>query len=335
MSGIRVLKPGLLTTPQDSGRSGLRSLGVGTGGAADAYALRIANRLAGCEPGEAALEITLVGPTLRFEADALVALCGANLSPEMEGWPFPRWRPVFVRRGSVLRFGAPIWGCRAYLAARGGFDLPAVMESRSHSAMMDLGGILGRPLREGDILSFREPDHELPGWLERRRAPSRSEAFAAPGWSVSLWAGPRYSSRPTLRVLPGEQFEAFPEASRATFLSSERRVTPESNRIGCRLDGPKIEWDSSEEMISEPVAVGTIQVPPSGMPVALLADGPTTGGYPKIAHVISADLPLLAQAKPGDILSFQAVNIQEAQNLHVQREWEIRLIQEGIALHSR
>jgi antagonist of KipI len=180
-----------------------------------------------------------------------------------------------------------------------------------------------------------EPGAAEPGWALHEAPGGEAERFRAPRWMVSLRAGPAYSSHPTLRVLPGEQFLSFSEESRAAFFRSRFTVSSESNRIGCRLKGPKLVRESPREPLSEPVSVGTVQVPPSGNPIALLADGPTTGGYPKIAQILSTDLPLIAQAKPGDEIAFRETTLREAQDVYVERELEIMQIKEGIALYAR
>ncbi|PWK15811.1 biotin-dependent carboxyltransferase family protein [Tumebacillus permanentifrigoris] len=313
---LRVLRPGLLTTVQDLGRPGYQNQGVVVGGAVDRFALRVANLLVGNLEGAAALEITLHGPRLHVESDVYLAIGGADLSPALDGEPLPLWRPLLAPRGTVLDFGAPRRGCRAYLAiAGGGFDVPVVLGSRS--AYLRAG--IGRALAKGDVIAPL-------GTPPRTRL--RTSAYLHPALL------PAYSPHPLLRVLRGNQFETFTPESRERFFQTRYTVTPHSDRMGCRLmGGSSLELQHAEQMISEAVTSGTIQVPPAGGPILLLADRQTTGGYPKIGQVAAVDLPLAAQVPPGGTVRFQEISLEEALSLYVARERA--LLRLKLALASR
>ena len=266
---IEVLAAGPLTTVQDSGRPGWAHLGVPPSGSADPQALALGNRLVGNDAGAAALEATLSGPRLRFRVTALVAVTGAETEASN--------RPLEVGAGEVLEVGRFLNGVRAYVSVRGGIDVEPVLGSRS----TDLLSGLGPPqLREGDVLPIgREP-------------PTAPQLDLAPP--------PPFPAEPTLRLLLGPRDDWFaPNALAGTW-----RVSPSSNRVGVRLEGPPIERIRHEELLSEGVVTGALQVPPSGQPILLLNDHPTTGGYPVLGVVHADDLPLAGQLRPGQRLSF-------------------------------
>ncbi|MED0681185.1 biotin-dependent carboxyltransferase family protein [Aneurinibacillus thermoaerophilus] len=325
---IKVLRPGLLTTIQDLGRYGFQKQGIIASGAMDPFALRMANLLVGNEENAAALEITLMGPRLEFESDTLISICGADLSPEVDGKPILLWRPVYVRGGSVLAFRGCTSGCRAYLAVAGGFNVEKVLGSRSTYLRAHIGGYKGRALQEGDRLEFGEPS-EWGAWQMRMLAAAGGRSA---DWTISSEVFPAYGKNPVVRVIRGAQFDCFTPESRQQFFASAFRVTPQSDRMGYRLQGPQLSLAAPLEMISEAVAPGTIQVPSEGQPIALLADRQTVGGYPKIAQIISVDLPVIAQVKPGEKIRFQEVSLEEAEMLYLTREEQIQQVKQGIAL---
>lgn len=328
---IRVLRPGLLSTLQDAGRHGYQHIGVPVSGAMDAFSHRVANLLAGNEENAATLEMTLRGPQLQFLEDALIAICGADLSPSIGRVPVPEGRPVRLRAGTVLEFGACVTGCRAYLALGGGFDLPPVLGSRSTYALAGIGGLEGRALKKGDTLpAGASRAGTYPGLAAELARSGR--AFAAPRWSVNQHIEKLDRTPQLLRILPGVHWDAFPPAARERLTDAEFRVAPESNRMGYRLEGPSIDPGTPLEILSRAVAFGTIQVPPGGQPIVLMADRQTTGGYPMIADVAGVDLHLLAQLKPGDRLRFQLVSLAQAHALCLRREQEIVTIREAVAL---
>ncbi len=291
---IEVLQPGPLTTVQDIGRPGLAHLGVPHSGAADAGSLRLANELAGNKPGDAALEVTLGRLTLRFSADAIVALAGAPVPVEVmtpaAGGPLPTPAPAVpafaVPAGAIVRLGAPTTGLRSYLAMHGGLDVPAVLRSRSTDTMSGLGP---RPLRAGDRLSTLPARSPI---TARQATRPRRIALPAPGGEV------------TLRAIPGPRDDWFTAAAMRALADGAYTVAAASNRAGLRLTGPILERVRHGELPSEGMALGSLQVPADGQPILLLADHPTTGGYPVIAVVHSADIGLAAQLRPGQRLRF-------------------------------
>lgn len=300
---ITVLNPGLLTTVQDLGRVGYQQFGVSVSGVMDPRAAAIGNILVGNPQGEAVLECTLMGPQLKFETDEVIAVTGGDLSPTLDGQPVPSYAALAVKAGQTLRFGAPKAGCRAYIAFAGGLDIPLVMGSRSTYMKAAIGGFEGRKLQKGDALGLRAPVAGYANLHQRAIAPE-------------------FVPRPvyTLRVVLGPQDDAFTPEGVATFLGSEYTVTNEFDRMGCRMDGPAIQHKNGGDIISDGIAFGAIQVPGSGKPILMGADRQTTGGYTKIATVISADFRLLAQLKAGDKVRFEAVSVQAAQQaLHFQR----------------
>ncbi|NUK29537.1 biotin-dependent carboxyltransferase family protein [Parageobacillus sp. VR-IP] len=308
---IEIIHSGFFTTVQDQGRVGYRKAGVPAGGAMDSLASRLANLLVGNDENEAVLEITMNGPTLRFATDAVIAICGGEFVCTLNERPVSMWRPLTVRRGDVLAIGACQKGYRGYIAFAGGLDLPLVMNSRSTYVQAAIGGLHGKPLQKGDILSLR------------------SRAMAVP--NIPIRWGTAFSARnyidgkkKVIRAAAGPEYSMFTAESRAQFFSHAYEVTPQSDRMGYRLQGQVLKRKDNTEMISEAVAFGTVQVPASGQPIVLMADCQTTGGYPRIAQVIAADLPVLAQARPGDLIQFQKVSWQEAQRLYVERERQLK-----------
>lgn len=327
---LSIIRPGLLTTVQDLGRPGYQHLGVVVSGALDAVALRVANLLVGNAEGAAGLEITLLGPTLRFEADRLIALTGADLSPTLAGQPAPMHRPVAVRAGTVLSFGAARAGCRAYLAVAGGLAVPLVLGSRATYLRAALGGWRGRALRAGD---------ELPvGKLSPTNQQLRQ--LIAPDVLPTTWVAARWTPGPTLRPRPrpqlviravrGPEHEQFSPASQQAFWREPFALTPAADRMGYRLQGPTLTRETPTELLSSAVTFGTVQVPPGGQPIVLLADAQTTGGYPRLVQVITADFSALAQAQPGQALRFQEVSLAEAQAQYLAQERRLRALRRAV-----
>lgn len=317
---LQIINPGLLTTIQDLGRFGYQQQGVIVSGAMDSFALRAANALVGNGQGEAALEITLLGPSIRFEKEALIAICGGDLSPCIDGQPVPLWRPVLIREGELLEFGPCTQGARAYLAVAGGLDVPIVMQSRSTYLRAGLGGFEGRALKAGDTLGFNAVSENAAAFINNGKAALTSKPFTAAPWFIGSPSRPAYSKKPLIRFVPGREFSQFTEESRDSFVSRTFRVTPQSDRMGYRLDGPVLQLQSPLETISEAVSFGTVQVPPEGNPIVLMADRQTIGGYPKIAQVCSVDLPVLAQVKPGESFQFSEISLEKAEELYIQSE---------------
>ena len=306
---IEVLHPGLLTTVQDLGRTGYQRFGVSVSGAVDPRSAAVANILAGNPDGEAVLECTVLGPQLRFDAPAVIAVTGADLGPTLDGVPVENYRALRVQAGQTLRFTGPKCGCRAYLAVSGGLDVPEVMGSRSTYMKAKIGGWHGRKLEKGDVLPLRAPGTE-PKALENRAL--------APEF--------RGRSEYTLRVVMGPQDDAFTPGGVSAFLSGVYTVTPEFDRMGCRMEGPEIEHNGSADILSDGIAFGAVQVPDSGQPIVMLADRQTTGGYTKIANVISADFRLLGQLKSWDRVRFEKVSLAAAHEALLAQRASLRLL---------
>jgi antagonist of KipI len=305
-----VLKPGMLSTFQDLGRFGQQHLGVSVAGAMDQRAHRLANVLVGNDPALATLEITLTGPTLRFTKPCCLALCGADLSATLNGQPLVLNRPIVVRAKDELSFGVRQHGTRAYLAVHGGFALEPVLGSTSTYLRSAMGGWHGRALRRDD---------EIP--LLRSLKNKGLEDLAMDLWSLKIYL-PAALSEPRqtfVRLIKGQQWDEFTPESCAALLTEPYRISPDSERMGYRLQGASLLMTTPRQMISEGTTFGTIQVPAGGQPIILMADRQTTGGYPKMAYVASVDLPRLAQMGPGDIVSFKAISLEQAQALDLTR----------------
>lgn len=296
---IEILRPGLLTTVQDGGRKGYQSFGVPVCGAMDWAALAQANILAGNRWEEAALEVTGLGPAIRFSESNIFAIAGADFSASLNGKPILPNSAHLAHKDDVLELGAAKDGFRAYIAFSGGLDLPLVMESRSTCLSAGFGGFEGRTLRNGDRIAFRAPQLWLKD-LPNRHIPAAVNPEAP------------------VHVVIGPQNDAFSEAGMEIFFSSEYKLSNQCDRMGCRLEGPSIGLKDgvSPNIISDGIAMGSIQVP-NGQPIVMMADRQTTGGYVKIGTVASCDLPLMAQKRPGDRVHFARVTVQEAQALRL------------------
>lgn len=297
IESLEILSPGPLTSVQDLGRYGFGRYGVPPSGALDSFSLRVANLLVGNPEGEAGLEITLMGLKVRFLTDLTVALCGADLQPHLNDIPLEMWRSHIVRKGDTLFLKALRNGCRAYLAVGGGISLKPVLGSKSTNLASRFGGYQGRALRKGDRLFSRAP----------------GQHFKSAGKVLSPEARPCHTGDWVLRVLLGPQDQDFPEESTKLFLGSSFRVSSQSDRTGIRLSGPALhrKRELGDSIISEGIVPGAIQIPGDSQPIILLVET-VTGGYRKMATVISADLPLLGQVKPGDRVRFLEVSMQEA-----------------------
>ena len=326
---ISVLKPGLLTTVQDLGRFGYQKEGLVVSGALDAVALRTANILVGNPEAAAGLELTLRGPALRFEADALLALTGADLGASLDGQPVPLGRPVAVRAGAVLAFEKPKMTGRAWLALAGGVAVPPVLGSRATYLRAALGGLAGRALQAGDVLPVGE-------WSATGRQLFQTILSKTAGsWAAARWAAPAPplagpGASLVVRALPGPEYAQFSPESQRAFWAESFPVTTEADRMGARLSGPLLARPVATELLSSAVTFGTVQVPPGGQPIVLLADCQTTGGYPRLAQVIAADRGRLAQALPGVRLRFQPVELAEAQALYLAQEQRLRALARAV-----
>jgi antagonist of KipI len=300
---VRILRPGLLTTLQDQGRHGFQRVGLCPGGAMDPVALALANALVGNPLEEAALEITVIGPELEFEEDTLVAVCGA----EFHGG-FPHNRPVLAPAGSRYNVGRAVRGARAYLAVAGGFGVEPVLGSRSTFIPGGFGGLQGRALRHGDVLPLRD------GLASARFDSLKKTRDGSVRWSAPPLTLP--DREPVLlHVIEGQHYRGFDAASQRAFYDAVWRISPDSNRMGFRLAGPPLAREESGEILSGPTCLGTVQVPANGVPIVLMADHQTTGGYPRIAEIASADVPRLAQLAPGGTVHFARCDLGLAAEL--------------------
>lgn len=295
---IQVIKPGWHSTVQDLGRYGSQQYGVPVAGAMDQYSAMVANRLVGNPDDAAVLELTLKGPELVLEGDTHVAITGGDFSPTINGKSVSQWECIRVPRGSRLCFGTAQTGARACLAIAGGLDVPVVLGSRSTHCASEIGGLAGRPLRQGDALPINQPNRS---------------AESLVGIRLIDQLIPCYGQSATLRIISGPQQGLFPSTALTTLTSSAYTITPESNRMGYRLIGPKIVRKDPGSFISDGTAMGALQIPADGQPILLMADRQTTGGYPKIGVVITADLPLAAQLAPGNTITFTLTTVAEAQ----------------------
>ena len=310
---ITVLNPGLMTTVQDQGRIGYQQFGVSSSGVMDPRSASLANILVGNDEKEAVLECTMMGPHLQFNQANCIAITGGDLMPTLDGKPIPNYTAVKVEAGQVLKFTMPKTGCRAFIAFAGGLDIPEVMGSRSTYMKAKIGGVEGRKLAKDDVIGFRAPKAELKNMNFR----SMASEFV-----------PRKEY--TVRVVLGPQDDYFTDAGIQTFLSEVYSVTAEFDRMGCRLEGAVIQHKEGGDIISDGIAFGAIQVPSSGQPIIMLGDRQTTGGYTKIANVISADFRILAQLKQGDKVRFEKVSVKAAQDALLTQRAALKTIRNAL-----
>jgi antagonist of KipI len=305
MSLIEVRAPGLLTTVQDLGREGFGPMGVSPSGAADAVALRVGNRLAGNAEGAPALEMTLLGGTFFFREAAVAALTGSDFAPALDDRRVETWNSVEILAGQTLQLGPTRAGARCYLCVRGGIDVKLFLGSASTHLLSGLGGFEGRALRKGDVLKVGRAIEGFRTFRKRNLARRALEKLAP---------------RKVLRVTAGPQNDWFSKEAQKLFYARTYRVTEESNRMGLRLEGATIASALGGEMISEGVSLGAVQITASGLPIILFVEQQTTGGYPKIANVISADISSLGQLRPRDEIRFELVEMETARALLVEQE---------------
>lgn len=296
---VRIIKPGLLTALQDLGRPGYAHLGVGRAGAFDQPALRIANALCGNPPNDCALEITLLGPTLQFDAATHIAVTGAPLPVRINGAPVHNWAALTVPAGATVALGTMPRGCRSYLAVCGGFDVRAVLGSRSSDVNSGIGSFGGRVLQTGDVLNIKPGPIPEPG-------------DAQPDWWLDARPWFDADMDTPLRLLPGRHQDMLTAASRQRLFDTVFRVQPDSNRTGLRLRGPQLALHSNTEMVSEGCVPGLLQLPPSGEPIAFGPECPVSGGYPCLGQIAAVDLSQLAQLRPGDVLRFTPTTLEAA-----------------------
>jgi antagonist of KipI len=305
MPHIRVISPGFLTTVQDLGRFGYAHLGISAAGAADAVSFRLGNLLVGNPENTPSLEMSLVGAEVEFEEASIVALAGAGMQPIIDGQAVPMWETIMISPGQVLKCGAAVAGVRSYLCIRGGIHVPPVLGSAATHLATGLGGFSGRALRRGDIVTVQS----LPV----------SDSFDP--LRLNQNATDRLLARDLLRVTAGPQENLFTDIALEEFYTSSYLVTKDSDRMGLRLEGPAVaRKDSSFETLTEGVSLGAVQITHSGHPIILFVDHQTTGGYPKIANVIAADMHRVGQLRSGDRVTFRRATLEEARALLVEQE---------------
>lgn len=295
---VEVIIPGILTTVQDLGRYGYQQSGMTCSGVMDQQAYKKANYLVGNPETAAVLELTVYGGSYRFTQDAVFALTGADMGAEIEEQPVEMNRAVTAKQGDVLNLGMAVKGCRTYLAVSGGFLVPRVMGSYATNIRCEMGGFHGRKLKRGDVLEIGQSNVSFSQIKNRK---------------VSI---PEYSDEVEVRVIPGPQEEMFTQKGLHTFYSGCYQVQEDSDRMGYRLDGSRIESKNGTDIVSDGITFGSIQVPASGKPIILMADHQTTGGYAKIGTVCRMDLSKVAQCKPGDRIHFKRIDVEKAQKLY-------------------
>lgn len=313
---IKVIKAGMLTTVQDFGRFGFQKSGMVVGGAMDALALQLGNMMLGNAENEAGLECTMMGPTIYFEKGQLIAITGGDLSPCVDNQPISMWKPVYVPQGATLSFGHAKSGCRSYICFWGGLDVPVILKSKSTYLHGKIGGWHGRTLEKDDKISFR---HHVDKFQKTT------------SWHIRPTVYPDLSSR-TIRVTKGPHLELFEGTSIVNFFSNYFSIKNESDRMGYRLDGEALQLKKSTNILSSAVTFGTIQVPSQDQVIILMADRPTSGGYPIIGQVATIDLSLLAQIKPQEPIHFEFLTLDEAQQLLADRQLQLNRLKRSIAL---
>jgi antagonist of KipI len=323
------IRAGFLTSVQDLGRPGFRQFGVSVGGALDTHALRVANLLVGNDESAAGLEITFGGLRLRFGDDRIVAWCGGEFKARIGSALLDAGHPALVHAGEQFSIESPTCGCRAWLAISGGIEVPLVLGSRAGDLRAGFGGIHGRPLRDSEQVPLGENSPRAKALIDKLRAEKIARWKPPHDWSNTA------QRSPTVRYIRGVDSDRFVNAARQLFSNESFLVSPDSDRMGIRLDGPQLERSDNVDLLSEAVAPGTVQVPPNGRPILLLNDCQTIGGYPKIAHVITVDLPFATQFCPGDRVRFTEISIRDAHALFLEREQNLEQFRHGLESHFK
>lgn len=322
-----VLRAGFLTTVQDLGRTGLRQFGVSLGGALDSHALRVANLLVGNNESAAGLEVTLGGLRLAFADERLVAWCGGEFDAQLGSTSLPAGHAAVIREGEELTIDRAKAGCRAWVAVSGGIDVPLMLGSRSTDLRANFGGFDGRALRDANEISLGINSERAEILIDKLR----EERIAR--WKPTHdWSSPAKSD-PVLRVVRGSNWDCFDSSAHHALTNEAFVVSPDSDRMGARFESPELKRNDDVDLASEAVAPGTVQVPPVAKPILLLGDCQTIGGYPKIAHVITVDLPIAAQLRPGDQVHFHEVSLADAHRLLAGRERNLEQFRRGLQSH--
>ncbi len=322
---LSIIKPGVLDTIQDNGRPGFAKWGINPGGAMDVYASKVANMLVGNCAHEAVIEIHFPGPQILFEQNALIAITGADFSPTINDEILKPWQPVVVRRNTVLHFPKLQSGARCYIAVHGGICLKKWLNSYSTNLKAAAGGWFGRQLRKGDELSFKENTIYFAGLLNEAQN-KRELPWQADSKKV-------YKHMHEILMIPGNEWNELTDSSKNIFLENNFIIHPSSDRMGYQLSGDSISLKNNFELISTGVSFGTVQLLPNGQMILLMADHQTTGGYPRIAHVISAHLPKLAQLRQSDCIHFIMTNIETAEKLLFEQQRDLQILQRSCTDH--
>ena len=307
------------------GRKGYGNWGINPGGVMDRYAAHVANILVGNCNEEAVLEIHFPGPQILFEQNTLIAITGADFSPTVNDQVIPRWQPVVVRKNTVLHFPQLVQGSRCYISVHGGYCVEKWLESYSTNLRAGSGGWDGRALKKGDELPFKENTIYFAGLLKEE---SNYEILP---WRVNTEKVYRYPHE--IGFIPGHEYGRLSPSSQASFLENNFMIHPSSDRMGYQLKGPSLSLDQPLELVSSAVSYGTVQLLPSGQLIVLMADHQTTGGYPRIAHVISAHLPKLAQLRPCDVIQFKRMDTDGAEALVIAQQKELHILQRACMDH--
>ena len=318
---ILIQKSGILSTIQDLGRKGFRQFGINPNGAMDLCAVRLANILLGNDESEAVLEMHFPAPEILFEEVAKFALGGADFSAKLNDKSVENWRIFIAEKGSVLKFERKISGSRAYLSVKGGFQIEKWFGSYSTNLLAQIGGFAGRSLQTGDRIRFNSK------FKIQNLKSTQNLKFP---YKISKDLVPHYSSFPTVRVVAGAEFEQLTALSEQKFLKQDFTISKESNRMGFRLEGEPLYLLDGKELVSSAVNFGTIQLLPDGQMIVLMADHQTSGGYPRIAHVVSYDLHVLAQLGASDKVGFKMISLQDAEDLMLQFEKDLNLLKIGV-----
>ena len=326
-----VIRPGFSTTIQASARTGFREYGIPLSGAMDMVSFQLANILCGNPPTMPVLEMTSHGAEFLLEEDALIACCGGGSLPMVNGRPVEMGRSVWATRSSLLSFTPSNQGFRSYLAVAGGFTSRYQLNSSSTYVPAALGGLGGRALHAGDRLSWDHPTEFVPHAMIKSLMPNVVKGFAISSWGASFYFQ-RGSRVGGIRVLEGPEWGWFEQNTDRCFLSQRFIVSDRSNRMGYRLKGFEVESLESKELISSAVCPGTIQISHDGMPILLMAEAQTTGGYPRIVQVCAADLPFCAQLRPGDAVGFEKIQMAEAETLFLQQRRGLRRLEMAFGL---
>jgi antagonist of KipI len=322
---ISIIKPGLLGTIQDMGRYGYGSLGINCGGAMDRYAAQVANMLAGNDVHEAVMEIHFPGPQILFEQNALISITGAHFTPTLNDEPVPLWQPLLIRKNTILHFPKLQQGARCYIAIHGGFCIEPWLDSYSTNLKAVAGGYQGRQFEKGDELRAKENTIYFAGFMKE------GKDVLALNWRADIANAYQYPNE--IFFIEGNEFANLTEASANDFLQSNFIIHPFSDRMGYQVKGPELSLKEKTELVSASVSFGTIQLLPTGELVILMADHQTTGGYPRLGHVISAHLPKLAQLRPSDCIQFKKITVEKAEELFFAQQKELAILQTACSNH--